>query len=114
MEVEITIHYLNNKDVIVATSETTSVEPKEVLEVINKARLKRPAMQEMRLFLGNQKSNTSFVVMDVLNMDCLSLKEINDIIYQAQIMESAIQDKLNRGCVHDRPKLQIIQDGKAK
>lgn len=107
MEVEITIHYLNNKDVIVATSETTSVEPIKALEVINKARLKHPTMQEMRLFLGSRKSNTSFVVMDVLNIDCLSLKEINDIIYQAQVMESAIQDKLNRNCGRDRPRKQI-------
>ena len=107
MEVEITIHYLNNKDVIVATSETTSVEPIKALEVINEARLKHPMMQEMRLFLGSRKSNTSFVVMDVLNIDCLSLKEINDIIYQAQVMESAIQDKLNRNCGRDRPRKQI-------
>lgn len=107
MEVEITIHYLNNEDVIVATSETTLVEPIKALEVINKARLKHPTMQEMRLFLGNRKSNTSFVVMDVLNIDCLSLKEINDIIYQAQVMESAIQDKLNRNCGRDRPRKQI-------
>lgn len=44
MEIEITVHYLNNKDVIVATSETTSVEPIKALEVINKARLKHPIM----------------------------------------------------------------------
>lgn len=107
MEVEITMHYFSTKERLVATSETTSVEPIKALEIINKARLKHPIMQEMRLFLGSRKSNTSFVVMDVLNMDCLSLKEINDIIYQAQVMESAIQDKLNRNCGRDRPRKQI-------
>lgn len=103
MKIEISIWRKNKDHKSSSTQTLIDVEPQDVIDVLNRERGKENELEQMEIRIGKNTLNKMFVVINVVNVDCLSLAEIKDILYHAQILEFGLSDIVGRDCKRDRP-----------
>lgn len=109
MRVELTIDIpcKNETKRLECITKNITAKPEEVIDILNEERLLKPSMQCMRVCFGKQKCNTFYMETLAINIDCLSLKEIQDLLIDLQYVEFRLKDKLNRDCGRDKPRPQV-------
>lgn len=103
MKVQLSIWRKNKDNASVSTQTVIDVEPQEVLIALNKAREEKNELEQIEIRLGNETLNKMFVVINAVNIDCLSLAEVKDILYHAQVLEFGLSDMIGRDCGRDKP-----------
>lgn len=104
MKSQLRIWRKNKDNASVSTQTVIDVEPQEVLIALNKAREEKNELEQIEIRLGNETLNKMFVVINAVNIDCLSLAEVKDILYHAQVLEFGLSDMIGRDCGRDKPK----------
>lgn len=104
MKVQLGIWRKNKANASVSTQTLIDVEPKDLLIALNEARKEKNELEQIEIRLGEHTSNKMFVVINAVNIDCLSLAEVKDILYHAQVLEFGLSDMIGRDCGRDKPK----------
>ena len=81
----------------------TEVNYDEVADILKKERMTKKSMEDMEIILGKMESNKMFVVMNIVNTDCLSEEEILEIIDKVKMMEKELSAMLDRDCRRNQP-----------
>lgn len=103
MKIEISI-WRKNKDHRSSSTQTLiDVEPQEVIDVLNRERGKENELEQIEIRIGEHTLNKMFIVINVVNIDCLSLTEIKDILYHVRHLEFELSDMVGRDCKRNKP-----------